>query len=145
MDLVLRTPRGLGVDEVRHTFNAGEDKLEKTHTGPREFLVSVRIEAESQEAAEESVGVLASTLRTRLRREAVLALLRAQNVALVRIEPTVEADLELDGRMVSLSVTDVVFSSAEADQDSTATGDYIQTVEFSSDSLDVDPFTVTGS
>jgi hypothetical protein len=128
VDLVLRSPRALGVDETRRVYNSEDDKQDVTLEGPRQFTVSVRIEAESQLDAEESVGQLASDFRTRLRRPAILAALRAVEVALVEIAATVDADFEADGRAVSLSVTDVVFSSAEMDTDTTNPGDYIARV-----------------
>lgn len=142
VDLVLREPRSIGVDQTKYVFNEADDKQELTQEGAREFIVSVRIEAESQLDTEESVGQLASNFRTRIRRKSILDVLRLANVALNRIEATANADFEADDRAVSLSITDVVFSSAETDTDSTAAGDYIATVEASSESLGRD-LTVT--
>lgn len=143
VDLVLRNPRAIGVDETRTTYNEETDALEATQEGPREFTVSIRIETESQLDAEESVGQLASDLRTRLRRKGVKAALLVAGVSLARMERTVDSDFTADRRTVSLSVTDVVFCAAETDADSTYHGDYIETVEISSPSMGVPEFTVT--
>lgn len=128
VDLVLKSPVAVGVDESRRKYNAGTDKLEWTQDGPRKFTVSVRIEAESQKTGEETVGTEAGNLRTRLGRPATRAAMRAGGVVLERMEPTVDADFSRDNRMVSLSITDVVFWAAESDPDPTASGDYIQHV-----------------
>lgn len=143
VDLVLGVPQAVGVDEIRSVYDEEADKLVRTVEGPRQFMVSVRIEAESQLDTEESVGQLASDLRTRMRRPSLLAALRLAGVSLARMEPTIGQDFLADDRMVSLSITDMLFLSAETDTDTTDPGDYIQTAEVSSESLGVPPFQVT--
>lgn len=139
IDLVLRSPQTLGQDETRYTFNAGTDQQAKTQVGNRRMIVSVRIHNHSQAEGEEAVGALASLLRTRLHWAGVLANLRTAGVALSAIQPTVDADFTEDDREVSLAIVDVVFLAGESDTDTTATGDYIQSVEIESDKLrDVD-------
>lgn len=139
LELRLKTPGAIGVDEYRHTYDSDTDSLVHTQEGVRTFVVSFRLHSESQDPGETALGQLASNLRTRLRRPGVKALLLAEDVALARIEPTVDADYEGDGRRVSLSITDVVFSGAETDTDTDNAGDYIHTVEMGPvDGLDLD-------
>jgi hypothetical protein len=71
----------------------------------------------SQEGGSESVGAIASRLRTRLRRPEVRAILAAEGIALVRLFDTVEADFEADNRAVSYAVTDIRFAITELDTD----------------------------
>ncbi|MCK4717653.1 MAG: hypothetical protein KAT70_03200 [Thermoplasmata archaeon] len=130
-ELLLRSPGSIGVDEYRHTYNAYTDSLEHTVEGVRTFVVSFRLHSESQVGGETALGQLASNLRTRLRRPSVKALLLAVDVALARMESTVDAGYNGDGRSVSLSITDVLFSASETDADTTADGAYIHTVEMS--------------
>lgn len=128
--LHLRSPRGVGVDETRREYDADTDANVVTQCGVRVFTVSVRIENDSQTPGEESVGALASLLRTRLRRGAVLGALQTAGIALMTIERTVDADYrEPTGRWVSASVTDLQLSAAENDLDTTDAGDFIESVE----------------
>ena len=125
VDLTLRAPRAIGVDEARREYDAGSDSLQWEQTGPRVFTVQVKLEAETQSPGSETVGAMASTFRTRLQRKSILAALRTAGVALSSIGVTTDADYKADGRMVSASITDVVWLAAESDQDPTASGDYI--------------------
>lgn len=119
-----------GTGETRYEFNAGTDKNVPTLNGYRLFTVSVLITSLSQAPGEASVGELAGRLRLRLRGEAAHLLLMAGNVALVRIHPTQNVDqLEINGRMASVSATDVRFSYVESWTDTDDAGDYIARVE----------------
>lgn len=136
IDLVLRSPVAIGIDEYVHEFDGVG--LEFTAAGQRRFTVSVRIESDSQTPGEESPGHYSSRLRTRLRRPAILADLREEDVALSRIESTQEVEYTSpDDRQVSLAQTDLILLAAENDIDSSAsTDEWIETVELSSDTIE---------
>lgn len=154
IDLVLRSPQAVGMDETRYTFDVANDVLVPSRCGTRRFTVTVRIEAESQYGAEEAIGSLANLLRTRLFRPSILDTLRSTaNTTLSSMLQTTDADFIADGRYISLSLTDIVFLAAENDTDTTDAGDYIKTVQVSSDTVknvdgsDIDPqiaLTITG-
>lgn len=129
VDLVLRSPQSVGVDEARRKYNQNTDLVTTTIEGPRKFRVTVKIWSENQTPGAESVGQLAGNLRTRIRRVGNLEALRAVNVSLEGLDPTVDADVNKDGRMVSLSTTDVVLWTSETETDPTAPTDYIQRVK----------------
>lgn len=136
VDLILRSVVSIGVDATEYEYNDTTDSLEETITGQRTFVVSVRIESESQEDDEESVGTLASTFRTRLRRTAILSALADADVALIGFESTINTDFQADDRMVSLAIVDVNFASVENDADETAVaGDYIEAVHLTGETV----------
>lgn len=121
-----------GHDETRYEVITGATpaltRKVPTVGGYRLFTVTVRIGNDSQEPADSAVSTLAGKLRTRIRRADIRAILQAGNVAIVRIEPTIEADyLDADGRMVSQSFTDIRFATTEQDTDSDSDGDFIAT------------------
>jgi hypothetical protein len=123
--LTLKSVRGQGVDEARQEYDSGTDQNVTTQSGIRLFTVSVSIQNDSQRPGEETVGALASLLRTRLRRASVLGGLQAAGIATIQILPTVNADYrDSDGRWSSSSVTDLSLSAAENDLDTTDAGDY---------------------
>lgn len=126
-DLLLRAPMGLGTDETRFEFDAGSDENVPSQVGIRMLPVQVKIESDTQTpGAEESVGGLAGRMRTRLYRSGVLAALKLAGVALNSIGPTVEREYKRDGRLIAVSITEVLFSAAENDTDtSEGAGDYI--------------------
>ena len=96
--------------------------------------VQIRIESDTQApGTDESVGGLAGKLRTRLYRSGVLAALKAAGVALNSIGPSIEREYKRDGRLIAVSITEVLFSAAENDTDtSTGAGDYIARVDVKS-------------
>lgn len=133
-DLVLMGVEARGQDETRYDFDAGinpaASRLVPTWSGYRIFTVSVRIGVDDQDPGAEAVGFLAGRFRTRLRRPDVLALIQAEDVALVDIGGTVQADYEDQGRVVSLAITEVRFATIETDTDADdSTGDYVATVQ----------------
>lgn len=135
VDLRLRSPVALGVEETRYVYDLTSDELTASIAGHRSVIVEVRIESMDQSDSSEAVGTLAGRLRLRLRRPSILAALRVENVALSTIGPSVHADAVLDSREVSVSLTDVVFLVAESDTDDTDAGDYILQAEVTSEYL----------
>lgn len=133
-DLLLRAPVGVGTDETRFEYDGGSDQNVPSQTGIRMLPVQIKIESDTQApGAEESVGGLGGRLRTRLYRSGVLAALRAAGVALNSIGPTIEREYKRDSRLISVSITEVLFSAAENDTDtSTGAGDYIARVNVKS-------------
>lgn len=130
-ELRLKTWTAVGVDEQRRTE---DDTI--ALCGNRRLVVSVRIVSESQANGAEAVGHHSSLLRTRIRRQSVLAALRESHVALSTVFPTVYADYESDERMVSAAITDIVFLSREWDVDTTeGTADWIETAQIESEHL----------
>jgi len=117
-DLELGAIVARGQDESRHV---GEDPADGTqlmsYGGYRLLTVTVAINSFSQEPGEDAVAELASRLRTRLRRPDVLAILQAEDVALVAVEGTLAADYEDDGRIISASFTDLRLATVELDTD----------------------------
>lgn len=139
VDLVLRSPVGIGIDEPRYTYDEDTDQLIPALSGQRSFAVSVRIVSQDQGDGAESVGARSSSLRTRLRRESVAAALYAAGISLASIRETIEQDFESDDRMFSLGITDIIFLAAENDVDDVAAGDWIKSTQIDSDTLrDVD-------
>lgn len=121
-------------DETRYTEDGSGDpediRMLPTYCGPRLFTVDVRIGVDSQEPGEESVGYMGSRLRTRLRRDDARDLLTAGEVALVSVGATINADyMDIDGRMVSCSITSLRFRTVDRDLDSDSDGDWIATTE----------------
>jgi hypothetical protein len=146
VDLILRSPVGLGRDETRHEYDADTDENTATQCGLRMLNVSIRIQSYDHTGATEAVGTLAGRLRTRLYRESILVALAAADVALHEIRPTVEQDYTEDDREVSLAIVDVVFSAPENDVDDNATAsDYIAGVTLSTENeTDGDPDLLLG-
>jgi hypothetical protein len=141
--LRLRSPRSLGQDGERLTYtpdpsdpdDPAKGTLETAIYGNRVFTVTVRIETPDQRPGNESVGALASRLRTRLGRDSVIDALYEAGIAIVDILPTVDADYPADGGWVSASITDVILSACEWDVDDTASPDWIAQVQVQSDQL----------
>jgi hypothetical protein len=123
------------VDETRFEYDEiTGDPTSETQCGNRVFTVEVRLESENQVNETETVGQLAGNLRTRLYRRGILAALRTAGVAVSSIGPTQDFDFVEDDRDVSVSVTEVVFSAAENDTDTTIEdgAEWIETVTITS-------------
>jgi hypothetical protein len=116
-DLRLGAVVARGHDEARTVAEDADGRQVKSYGGYRLVTVSVSVGSFSQEGGSESVGAIASRLRTRLRRPEVRAILAAEGIALVRLFDTVEADFEADNRAVSYAVTDIRFAITELDTD----------------------------
>lgn len=120
-----------GDDETRYEYDPDTDRNVPTYSGYRSFTVRVTVKALTQADDAEAVGELSSRLRTRMRADRVLALLEAANVAFVGVERTVNMDdLEINGRAMSIAVTDVRFGTTETWTDTDeSSGHYIKRVE----------------
>jgi hypothetical protein len=120
-----------GDDETRYEYDPDTDRNVPTYSGYRSFTVRVTVKAWTQADDAEAVGELSSRLRTRMRADRVLALLEEVNVAFVGVERTVNMDnLEINGRSMSIAVTDVRLGMTETwtDEDEES-GHYIKHVE----------------
>lgn len=123
VELRLMSVMSSGIDEERQHFDQVSGTRTAESCGNRQLTVTVTIESESQADGEEAVGQLASYLRTRLRRTSVLETLRASGVSLAEIKMTHSTDYVDQDRMLSVSVTDILFLAAESDKDvATSTG-----------------------
>lgn len=142
IELVASSLVHAGVDEIRKSYSATPTPGRVVnHVGNRRLTVSIRIYNDDGAVGRNALA-LADQLRTRLRRPSVLAALRTADVSLARILGTVDG-LEVDdgdGRLVSLSITDVLFLVAERDTDTPDTGDWIDTA---AGSATIDGNTVT--
>lgn len=120
-----------GDDETRYEYDPDTDRNVPTYNGYRLFTVRVTVQALNQEDANEAVGELSSRLRTRIRSDRAHAFLEAANVALVGVKRTTNMDdLEINGRSMSVGVTDVQFGTTESWTDvDPSVGDYIAKVE----------------
>lgn len=134
LELRLRAPGALGIDEYRHEWDGAE--VDFTIHGVRRFTIQVMAETMDQSVGETAPGQLLSDLRTRLRRPSILTALRAAEVAISEIRDVVEADYQSDGRRVSSASMEVVFNASEVDADTAADGNgWIETVQLESDTL----------
>lgn len=85
------------------------------------------MDRDSQADADEALSA-ADELRTRWETDEVRALLRAAKVATVGVGETMNADVtDLDGRQLSVSVTDLFLSTSVAHTPAVAAGDWIHT------------------
>ena len=130
-DLRFSSPNGSGAtDEIRYEMNVGLTALVPTYGGPRMFNVQVLCGSDSQEPDADSVGLMGGRLRTRMRRPDVLALLRAEGVALVSIGPTFDVSFtNQEGRDMSASSTEIRFACVESDTDATDDAGWIAALE----------------
>jgi hypothetical protein len=133
VELQLLSIRRLHRDEKRLEIIANADPLLQVlrpiYTGTRLFTVRVRVDRDRQDDAAESMGA-SDELRTRWEREDVRAVLQAAEVATQTIGETMNADLvDLDGRQLSVAVTDLFLITSVADMDSVPTGDWIRTAQ----------------
>ncbi len=120
-----------GTDEIRYETIVGATpaltRVVPTYCGRRTFYVSVQVGVDDQED-DVNAMTLAGLLRTRLRRNEILAILHDAEVGLVSIGPAMDADYrDADGRMVSNVIVEIKFACIESDTDSTESGDYIAT------------------
>lgn len=124
--LKMHEPQGIGQDAVAYKFT--DPKLLPIVTGPRQFMVTVRIAAETQTPGAEPVGYTAMRLRSRLRWPRVAKILADADVAVALIRPTINASVTLDGRQTAMALVDLIFQTAENDTDTSAEGGYFTQV-----------------
>jgi hypothetical protein len=131
INLRLGNIRNHGNDERRDVYDELNDRIRTYFCGQRHFTVSVTVMIPNQLAGKEAVGEWGSRLRTRMRADRIHALYAAADVALVRLMETQNADeLEINGRMMSVAVTDLRFATTEEWEDNdTENGDFIARVE----------------
>lgn len=138
VDLVLKNPLAVGTDSfVRVDSRTDDAPLEIQQVGARTFSVEVRIETTNQTPGAESVGQLAGDLRSRLNWPALRERLSdSGSVAIARVQATLDANFNSDDRTHSLSITSVLFNAAENLLDTSDSGDYFDSLEVTSETLD---------
>jgi len=112
--------RTVGCDEERRAkYDAGTNTRTLTLSGHRQFSFTVRIEC--QDESDTAVrDTLASRLRTRIWRDSITSTLRAVNVSIADIRPTVPVDnVRLQNRMLSVAVVEFLMNGVENDVDDT--------------------------
>jgi hypothetical protein len=131
INLRLGNIRNHGNDERRDVYDELDDRIRTYFCGQRHFTVTITVMIPNQLAGKEAVGEWGSKLRTRMRADRIHALYAAADVALVRLMETHNADeLEINGRMMSVAVTDLRFATTEEWEDNdTENGDFIERVE----------------
>lgn len=129
VELKITSVEASGIDEVRYHYDSGTDTRTEELCGNREITVSVKIESDSQDDGEESPGQLASYLRARLRRPSALRALQAAGLGLAEIHATTNVDYVDQDRMLSVSVTDLLFNAAESDVSAPSSTGWIDSVK----------------
>lgn len=131
VDLCLGPVSHKGTGETRFEYDADEDTNIPTVNIYALFTVTVKIRSLSQAGDEEAVGALASALRLKLRKiQRIRDILTAANVSVVDIGETANVDeLEINGRMMSVSITDLRLATTESFTDTDDAGDYIAHAE----------------
>jgi hypothetical protein len=127
INLRLGSIRSLGDEERRDVYDELTDRIRTYYCGNRHFTVTVTVMIPNQLPGYESVGEVGSKLRTRLRALPVHQIYADADCAVVRVMETQVADgLEINGRMMSVSVTDIRFATVEEwEANDTAAGDFI--------------------
>jgi hypothetical protein len=120
--LMIKSPVMNGQDETRYECveNPGpapEPIILPVLCGLRSFTVSAKVESECQTPLGDSSVMVASKIRTRLRKLDVQLMLRRAGLAIVTRMPTINLDAPKDERVVSISVLDVIFSVVDVEND----------------------------
>lgn len=121
-------------DWTEKAYDADTDKLVKTQAGPREMVVSFRVETTDQTPGKDASQII-SDIQTRLQRRSVLEKLRAAGVSLATISDPIGGDYPMDDRMNSAMMVDVLFNLAESDVDDSDNGDWFNIVKIRSNKL----------
>lgn len=131
VNLRLGSIRSVGDDERRDVYDEDADRIHTYYCGNRHFTITVTIMIPNQLPGMESVGELGSRLRTRLRADRIHKIYADADCAVVRVlETRVVDELEINGRMMSASVTDIRMATVEEWEDNdTDSGDFIESVE----------------
>lgn len=126
VQLQLRSPRTVGVDETR--YRTVEDRYQESQEGPREFILEIRIETETQVPGIDT-WQLSSQMRARLRKPSILAVFQNAGMGIGAIAQTNYAGYQSDSRMISASITEVTMLAAETDSDTLSSSDYFSHVD----------------
>jgi hypothetical protein len=114
--LTITADRETGEGEVRQTYDADSDSRTAEVCGSRVMTVSVRIESETAEGADEAAA-LARRVRLRIRTQDILAGLLAESVSVAKVDRAIPASYPSQGRMVSANVVDLILHVAESETD----------------------------
>lgn len=129
VDLSLGPVRVVGWDETHYNVDEDAETNTTVSIGYRVFAVTVKIVSDSQEPGSASVGELAGRVRLRLRAPRIRAIYQEENVALVSVNDTFPARrLDINGRMQSVSVQDIYFSTYEVWEDIESNAGWIDSV-----------------
>lgn len=133
--LAMRSFRAIGVDEQRYQYDSGADPGEEMQpiiAGVRSFVLQVRVESRNQSPTKHAAYFL-ELLQTSLAKPSQKAALNAAGCPYARtLTSGTVADIESDGRMVSVGVMDLEFNAATNVTDTSEVTGYIDTVEVSS-------------
>lgn len=128
----------LGRDEIRREYDEDEDVLTETICGNREFTLGLLFEGFDHSNKNAAAWYLERVV-TRLSRSTSKAALLAIETSWVGVSPFVNLNLSIsdDDRVFSRGQREFTFLTCVNDaDDSDGIGDYIQTVELYSDTLD---------
>ena len=139
--LKIMSSQGVGADEVRRTFNVGNDNLDTQVQGPRQFVLHLEAFSEDTGAAQPYID----TLRDSLRLPSVRAAFFTANIGVIRPETALDIGAIVGGENESRWGLDVQFAGSATITD-TAT-DYVKTVEITGtvSGNNIDTFTVSDS
>lgn len=129
----------IGRDDVRREYDADDDELKITITGNREFALGVRFEGYDHAQGKHSAAWYLERIFTRLSRPDSVAALQAAGCSWVGVSPFINlnASISDEDRIFSRGQRDFSFLTAVNDADDTpGYGDFIETVELYSDTLD---------
>lgn len=135
VELISKGPkRARAWDWTEKEYDAGTGKLVKTQVGPRELVVTFRVETNDQTPGADA-SQITSNIQTRLQRRSVQETLDAVGVSLATIADPIGGDYPFDDRMQSVSQVDVLFNLVESDVDTTDSGDWFNIVQLRSNKL----------
>lgn len=125
-----------GVDETRWEVDdlvaAPDPNATPIQTGPRVLALQIAVETIRQSASAPHSRAYLETLRTRHRRDASLAALKALNVASAGLGSITQVDYMADGRMVSRALCEMRLNAAAFDRDNAGATSTIETAEVTS-------------
>ena len=127
---------GVGIDENRWDIDENIDAPDPNATpiihGLRTLALQVSAEVHDQRTVSEDARGMLEHLRTRIRRAASLAALKAVNIGLIDCGNVLQSDYKVDGHVVSRCLIELRFNAVEFDRDTDGATSTIETVEVTS-------------
>jgi hypothetical protein len=139
--LTITADREVGEGEIRQTYDAGSDSRTAEVCGSRVMTVTVRIESETAEGADEAAA-LARRIRLRIRTPDILAGLLAESVSVAKVDRAIPASYPSQGRMISVNVVDLILHVAESEIDEPSGTGWIERAQ---GTLEIPAGTVVGT
>lgn len=133
------------VDVYSPTITKKEVTINRSNVGQRLLIVQALIQTDEQDAGGTAPGQVASDVKTRLQRRAVLEALAASGVSLVEMGDTINADYVYQDRHYSGATFELSFNVVEADTYEDASGSWIETVQVYSNKIKDSTGSVTGA